>query len=130
MKALLLLLFLSTRLYSQTDPTDEKPMEFAEKMPGYPGGLDKMLDFINENIQYPKGIKKADKGVNCVYVSFIVEKDGSMSGIKVLRGAQGGEKFDREAVRVVGLMPNWTPGMYHGRVVRVVMNVPVKFVAR
>ena len=60
-----------------------------------------------------------------VFITFIVEKDGSVTNIKVLRGIGGG--CDEEAVRVVEAMPKWKSGMHEGKPVRVVFNLPVKY---
>ena len=77
-----------------------------------------------DNLSYPQ--EALDEGIQgTVYVSFIVEKDGSISHIKVLRDIGGG--CGEEAMRVVALMPKWEPGTQRGKPVRVQFNMPVKF---
>ncbi len=84
-----------------------------------------MMDFLQTNLRYPEAAK--DAGIQgTVFVSFVVEPDGSISNIQVLRGIGGG--CDEEAVRVVGMMPKWEPGYQRGEAVRVQFNMPVRFV--
>ncbi len=98
--------------------------EKVEKMPAYPGGHDALVKFMIENIKYPEAAKKA-KVQGTVFVSFIVKADGTVTDTKVLRGIGSG--CDEEALRVVGLMPKWTPGENKGKKVDVAFNLPVKF---
>ena len=96
----------------------------VEQMPEFPGGDKSLFQFIADNTKYPADAK--EKGIKGrVFVNFIVEPDGSVSDIRVLRGIGGG--CDEEAVRVVESMPKWKPGMQNGEVVRVSYNVPVNF---
>ena len=96
----------------------------VEDMPKYPGGFDKMYAFMGENIKYPK--KAQVEGIaGTVYITFVVEKDGSVTGINVLRGVE--ESLDKEAIRVIKLMPKWEPGTQRGKPVRVQYNLPIKF---
>lgn len=97
----------------------------VEKMPEFPGGKKALMNYLKENIHYPEQAKK--EGIHGrVIVNFIVEKDGSISGVKILRGI--GHGCDEETVRVVRAMPKWIPGEQHGEKVRVSFNLPVKFV--
>lgn len=83
-----------------------------------------MFDFISKNVKYPKESK--EKGIEGrVYVQFVVEKDGSLNEITVLRGVS--EDIDAEAIRVVKAMPNWKPGMNEGKTVRVQYVLPFNF---
>ena len=96
----------------------------VEQMPEFPGGDKGFYQYIADNIKYPaKAREKGIKGL--VYVNFIVEPDGSVSNIKVLREIGGG--CDEEAVRVVESMPKFKPGMQDGEAVRVSYTVPVFF---
>ena len=96
----------------------------VEQMPEFPGGDRALMDFVKDNIQYPAEAK--EKGIKgLLYVNFIVEPDGSVSDIKVLRGIGGG--CDEEAARVVESMPKFKPGMQNGETVRVSYTVPVIF---
>jgi TonB family protein len=102
----------------------ELPFTPHEQMPMYPGGEPAMMKFLSENISYPKKARKKNiQGT--VALSFIVEKDGHLSNVKVLRSVGGG--CDEEAVRVIKSMPNWTPAMHDDNPVRVKFTIPIKF---
>jgi TonB family protein len=96
----------------------------VEEMPEYPGGMDAMYKYMGETIKYPDAAKKNNiSGI--VYINFIVEKDGEVTNVNLLRGFDG--ECDKEALRVVREMPNWKPGKQRGKAVRVAYNMPVKF---
>jgi protein TonB len=98
----------------------------VEQMPSFPGGTAKLYKYLSENIRYPEVAKEA--GIQGkVYISFVVEKDGSIADVKILRGIPGGKMCDNEAMRVVKNMPNWSPGKQRGKAVRVSYNLPVQF---
>lgn len=103
----------------------EEPVVFAEIEPEFPGGPEGLMKYINDNIVYPQSCIEA--GIEGrVYYSFVIEKDGSISTIKLLRGIH--RDIDKEAFRVLKSMPKWKPGeMGNGRKVRVRFNVPVSF---
>lgn len=99
--------------------------DFPEQMAHFPGDADAMDLFIRKNLYYPPALKAA--GVQGkVYVQFIVEKDGSISNIKVRRSSNNAE-LDQEAIKVIEKMPRWTPGSMRGKKVRVKQTVPVTF---
>ena len=94
----------------------------------FPGEEENALGiFINKNIKYPQSEKKR-RITGTSYVSFIIEKDGSISDIKVIKGIPNGEGCDQEAIRVVSMMPKWIPGKIYGTPVKVKLNLPIKFV--
>jgi protein TonB len=96
----------------------------VESMPAFPGGEVELHRYLAENIKYPQMAKES--GIQGrVFVTFVVEKNGSVTDVKVLRGIGGG--CDEEAIRVVKNMPKWTPGKQRGKPVRVQFNLPVKF---
>ena len=96
----------------------------VEQMPEFPGGDRALMDFVKDNIQYPAEAK--EKGIKgLLYVNFIVEPDGSLSNIKVLKGVGSG--CDEEAIRIVESMPKFKPGMQNGEAVRVSYTIPVIF---
>lgn len=98
---------------------------FVEDQPGYPGGDEARLKYLRENIKYPEMAKES--GIQgTVYVTFVVEKDGRISNVKILRGIGGG--CDEEAVRVIKGMPKWKPGKQRGRPVRAQFNMPIRFI--
>lgn len=95
-----------------------------DSMPEFPGGVMKMYHFLGENIEYPVNAKR--KGIQGrVFITFVVEKDGSITNVKVLSGI--GYGCDAEAIRVVKKMPKWRPGEHKGKPVRVQFNLPIKF---
>lgn len=96
----------------------------VEESPQFPGGHDARLKFLEENIHYPDEARNS-LVQGTVYISFVVEKDGSITDIRVLRGIGAG--CDEEAVRVIKLMPRWKPGKQRGKPVRVHFNLPIKF---
>lgn len=105
----------------QKKHNDEKVYEVVEQMPSFPGGQEALMTYINHNIKYPE----EDCGQGRVIVSFIVEKDGSITNATIRRSVD--PAFDREALRVISSMPKWIPGKNNGRNVRVRFNVPVQF---
>lgn len=100
---------------------------FAERMPEFPGnGFNK---FLQDSLRYPIAEKEA--GVQgTVYVSFVIEKDGSVTNVQVVKAVPNAPGLSAEAVRVVSSMPPWKPGMMNGKPVRVSITQPVKFVIK
>ena len=96
----------------------------VETMPQFPGGEEARIKYMINTIKYPEAAKKQQLQ-GTVYVSFIVEKDGSISDTKVLRGI--GKLCDEEAIRVIEAMPKWTPGVQNGKTVRVKFTIPIQF---
>ena len=93
-------------------------------MPSFPGGQSALMQYLNSNIKYP--VVAQENGVQGrVVVSFVVEKDGSITDVRVVRSVD--PSLDREATRVVKSMPHWIPGKQNGSAVRVKYNVPVSF---
>lgn len=110
----------------EAKPEDRMIYSFVtlENPPSYPGGINKFYEFLGKNIKYPTLAIENDVQGN-VFVSFIVEKDGSLSDIKIDRRLGFGT--DEEAIRVIKLSRSWNPGMQNGRAVRVKYNIPIKF---
>lgn len=106
------------------DPDEGKVFTIVEEMPSFPGGEEKMLEYIAKNIKYPP-VARENNITGRVYVSFVVDKDGKIKDSKVLRGIGGG--CDEEALRVVKSMPDWKAGRQNGRSVQVQFNLPVNF---
>jgi periplasmic protein TonB len=106
----------------------DKPEEiftFAEQMPEFPGNG--FTAYLQKNIKYPAMEKDAGKQ-GTVYISFVVEKDGSITNVAAAKEVPGAPGLTREAIRVVSQMPKWSPGMMNGRPVRITITQPVKFV--
>lgn len=126
LKVALMMLVLLFSFMTSTAQTKKNNMVYdvVEVMPQFPGGQIAMLKYIMENIKYPKQIM--EEGIQGrVTVSFIVEKDGRVSNVRLLRSVQSA--LDKEAIRVVKSMPKWTPGKHNGKPVRVRFNLPVMF---
>ena len=103
---------------------ENKVFDMVEEMPSFPGGPAALMQFLQSNTHYPPVAQ--ENGVQGrVTVSFVVEKDGSITDVQVARSAD--PSLDKEAIRVVKSMPRWTPGRQNGSTVRVKFNVPVTF---
>lgn len=103
---------------------ETKIFTVVEQMPMYPGGDAALMGYLRDNIKYPT--VAAENGVQGrVVVGFVVERDGSITDVKILRGVD--PSLDREAMRVVKSMPRWNPGKQNGSAVRVKYQVPVSF---
>ncbi|WP_255412407.1 energy transducer TonB [Dysgonomonas sp. Marseille-P4361] len=106
------------------DSPDEKPFEIVEQMPHFVGGEAEMSKFIHRNLVYPTAASGA--GIQGrVVVRFVVQKDGNLSNVKVVRGID--PECDKEAVRVVKAMPKWKPGKQNGKEVPVYFTLPFIF---
>lgn len=105
-------------------PEVEKVFDVVEQMPSFPGGPSALMEWLSNNVKYP--VVAQENGVQGrVVVSFVVERDGSITDVKVVRGVD--PSLDKEASRVVRAMPRWIPGKQNGSAVRVMYNVPVAF---
>ena len=105
-------------------PEVEKVFDVVEQMPSFPGGPSALMEWLSNNVKYP--VVAQENGVQGrVVVSFVVESDGSITDVKVVRGVD--PSLDKEASRVVRAMPRWIPGKQNGSAVRVKYNVPVAF---
>jgi protein TonB len=108
----------------EEDVVEQEVFTIVEEMPSYPGGEAKMYEYLGKNIKYPQ-IARESGIQGRVFVNYVVEPDGSVSNVKVLRGIGGG--CDEEAMRVVKAMPKWKPGKQRGKAVRVSYTLPVVF---
>lgn len=105
-------------------PLDTNIYDMPERMPEFPGGPDAMHHYINDHLTYPEEAKEK-KIQGKVYIQFVVEKDGSISQVKVRRGVH--KLLDKEAKRVIESMPNWKPGSMRGKIIRVRHTIPIVF---
>ena len=96
----------------------------TEVMPQYPGGPNEMMKYLQENIKYPQSAKD-NKIEGRVFVTFVVEKDGSITNAAVIRGID--KECDAEALRVVSSMPKWNPGQQDGKNVRTQFTIPIYY---
>ena len=111
------------QIVTQAAP-EEKVFDVVEQMPTYPGGLEALNDYLMKHIKYP--VIAEENGIQGkVIVTFVVEKDGSITDIVVVKSVD--PALDKEAKRVVGTMPHWIPGKQNGSTVRVKFTLPVTF---
>jgi TonB family protein len=110
----------------QTDTISENVVfgDIPEQMPSFRGGIQKLQEFINENIQYTEEMNETC-AQGRVIVQFVIEKDGTVTNPKVVRSID--PLFDKEALRIVSIMPKWIPARRNGNVIRTTYVVPVTF---
>jgi hypothetical protein len=126
---ILILIFSAQNIFSQNTPltvtnSEKNPVYNTAGIdikPDFPGGYEKFLIFVDDNFKYPEGNVNL-KGKK-IYVTFIVEVDGSLSDIKILRDA--GHGTGAEALRVLEKSPKWNPGEHHGKKIRVLFSLPI-----
>ncbi len=109
---------------AQEKPVEEKVFDVVEQMPQFPGGDAALFEYLSNHIKYPT-IAEENGVQGRVIVTFVVERDGSITDVKVVKSVD--PSLDREASRVVKGMPRWIPGKQNGSAVRVKYTVPVTF---
>ena len=112
------------QIEEEEDETETQIFTVVENEPEFPGGMEALYKYLAQNIKYPQ-LARENNITGKVYVTFVVEKDGSIANPKVLRDIGGG--CGAEAIRVVKAMPKWNPGKQRGKAVRVQFNLPVNF---
>jgi TonB family protein len=108
----------------QAEATGDEIFKVVEDRPQFPGGDAELMKFLQQNVKYPKEAQEQGKQGR-VIVQFVVEKDGSITDAKVLKPVD--PLLDAEALRIVNMMPKWTPGKQRGKAVRVYFTIPVTF---
>jgi len=104
---------------------EPEPMVFPQIFPSFPGGESARLQFLRNTLKYPRTAKEI--GISgTVYIQFVVEPDGKITNIEVLRGPDN--ILNEEAIRVTSMMPKWEPGMQGGKAVRVQYTMAIKFI--
>ena len=103
---------------------NQKVFDVVEQMPEYPGGIQALFEYLSQNVKYPADAEN-QKVEGRVIATFVVETDGSISSIEVVKPAF--PSLDAEAIRVLSGMPKWTPGKQSGKEVRVKYTVPINF---
>lgn len=116
--------FTRVEVEEEEEVAEEEIFLVVEEDAEFPGGLEALSKYLSENIKYPQ-LAKENNIEGRVFVSFVVEKDGRVGNIKILRDIGGG--CGAEAVRVVKSMPRWKPGKQRGKPVRSQFNLPVNF---
>lgn len=112
------------RLKSPVEEAKEETLTVVDVMPQYPGGDRELLKFIAQSIKYPTDAQEAEVQGR-VICSFVVDKKGNIVEPKIIRGID--PSLDAEALRVIGMMPRWTPGRQDGKAVRALYTVPITF---
>ena len=112
------------QVVTQAEPEPEKVFDMVEQMPTFPGGQQELMSYLGKNIKYPT-IAQENGTQGRVIIQFVVERDGSITDVRVARGVD--PYLDKEAVRGVKSMPKWIPGKQNGKAVRVKFTVPVMF---
>ena len=103
---------------------NQQVFDVVEQMPEYHGGMPALIDYLTQNVKYPSDAEK-QKIEGIVIATFIVEKDGSISNVEVVKPVF--PSLDSEAIRVITGMANWTPGKQKGETVRVKFTLPISF---
>ena len=103
---------------------NQKVFDVVEQMPEYPGGIQALFEYLSQNVKYPDDAEK-QKIEGRVIATFVVETDGTISNIEVVKPVF--PSLDAEAVRVLSGMPKWTPGKQSGKEVSVKYTVPINF---
>ncbi len=111
----------------EPEEDDTEILFFTDQMPVFPGGESTLRKFLAESVKYP-AIALENGVQGRVFVSFVVDKNGDVTNVKIARGID--TSLDKEAIRVVQSMPKWTPGMQRGKAVRVAYTVPINFVLK
>lgn len=127
-----MLAFSSASFAQRQEPVQEQKEQeqidvftVVEDPPSFPGGQDKMMEFIGKKLKYPKKARK--KGIQGrVVISFVIDEQGKVTDTKVVKGI--GHGCDEEALRVVKKMPRWKPGSQSGQNVKVRYVLPIRFV--
>ena len=115
---------MATLMTLSSEAQTDKVYDRVEVMPEFPGGMQGLFEYMQNNVNYPKEAKN-QKIEGRVIVSFIVEKDGSISDVHPLTAVH--PLLDKEAMRLVNEMPRWKPGTEKGKAVRVSFALPVSF---
>jgi len=106
------------------DGGGEQIYTFVEQSPEFPGGQEALMKYIARNIKYPESARRM--GIEgTVYISFVINKEGKVSDITVMKGIS--KDCDEEAVRVIGTLPDWKPGKQNGMPVLVRFSLPIRF---
>lgn len=112
-------------VYVEPEVVEEPILNVVENMPEFPGGMQELMKYLQKNINYPR-VSRDNGSQGKVIVNFVVETDGSITDVQVLKSS-GDPLLDKEAIRVVEAMPKWKPGNQAGKAVRVRFTLPVQF---
>lgn len=127
------ILFFITSMLSAQDTIKAKKdsaqvYTLTDEIPQFPGGMGAMSKFVASNIRFPERCRADSLFRSCkVFLKFIINEDGGVSDIKVLKGCPGYPECDSEGIRVIGLMPKWTAAKVGGVSVKSYFNLPLSF---
>ena len=113
-------------IYHDTIYGKTEPYQLVDVMPEFKGGIDSLMSFVRQNLKYPEW-ERENKVEGKVFVTFVVDKNGEIKDPNILRSAEGSKNFDKEVIRVISSMPDWTPGQQDGKNVDVQFNLPINF---
>ena len=116
--------YVATEVQGEVESPENEIYQIVEEMPSFPEGEEKLLEFLQKNTRYPDEAIEAG-AYGRVFVGCVIEKDGSIGEVRLLRGI--GYGCDEEAIRVVKSMPKWNPGKHRGEPVRVSYQIPILF---
>ena len=111
-------------IFEESEEVAEEAIYIAETMPSYDGGYAEFYKFVSKHLKYPSAARRMQIEGK-VFVHFVVEKDGSLGDINIVRGIGAG--CDEEVLRIIGMSPKWNPGRQQGCPVRVHMMLPITF---
>ena len=112
-------------IFVEEEIEEEQIFDVVEENPEFPGGMKELAKYLRDNIDYPR-ISRDNNSQGRTILRFVVNSDGSIQGIEVIKSS-GDMYLDKEAVRVVGEMPRWSPGKQAGKAVRCWFTLPVMF---
>lgn len=118
-------LFLGSMASLAKEEKNDSVYQVVDELPTFKGGVQKFMEWMSSNIQYPKTAKAAGAEGRAI-VRFVVNKNGTISDVKIMKST-GNEELDNEAMRVVCASPKWKPGKINGKTVRTMMNQPIMF---
>lgn len=117
------------KIQVQSKDPEEDVFTVVEEMPKFPGGEMQMMKYIQKNIIYPQKAKEAGLSGKC-FTAFIVNKEGNISKVIIIKKVPGCEECDEEAIRLIKSMPTWDAGKQNGKPVSVFYNLPINFQLR
>jgi protein TonB len=116
--------YIAPVIEAEEEAEEQQIFQVVEDAPEYPGGEEARMKYLRDNIRYP-AIARESGIQGTIFITFVVERDGNITDVRVVRGIGGG--CDEEAIRVVENMPKWVPGRQRGRSVRVQFMMPIRF---
>jgi periplasmic protein TonB len=105
---------------------EDKPFVIVTEMPEFPGGDKALLQYVRSNTKYPQ-LEKENHIQGTVHMSFVIDQEGNVTEIQLLKGVKGGKGLEDEAFRVLRSLPKWKPGKNNGQPVKVIFNMPFTF---